>query len=450
LTADTIAAIATPPGRGAVAIVRVSGPAVREIAARVFRGNGELRPRRATSGLVLGNDGVTIDRGLALFFPAPHSYTGEDVFELHVHGSPVIARDTLIATLSAGARLALAGEFTRRAFLNGKIDLSAAEAVADAIAAEHSAAARAATAGLSGGLAREIDALRAALEGILEELAAAIDFPDEVETPARERLVARIGAVRERIAELTSNWECGRIVREGASVAIVGPPNAGKSSLLNALLGNERALVSEVPGTTRDTIEETLAFENIALRMIDTAGIRAHAGRLEAAGIERSEAALAQARIALIVVDASLPLGDSARALLSRTRGRERVVLFNKSDLGRAGYDARDGDERDALVGSVRDEATLARVRDALRAVAGGGATIDLSRPHLGTARQADATLEADRALAFAQETLLAGMPADLIGGDLAEAVRALGELTGAEAGERLLDAIFARFCIGK
>ena len=423
---------------------------MRAIAARVFRGDGELRPRRVTNGAVLGSDGAEIDRGLALFFAAPHSYTGEDVLELHVHGSPVIARDTLIAALSAGARLAAAGEFTRRAFLNGKIDLSAAEAVADAIAAEHTSAARAATARLSGGLAREIDALRAALEEILEELAAAIDFPDEVETPPRERLVARIESVRGRIAELTRNWERGRIVREGASVAIVGPPNAGKSSLLNALLGDERALVSELPGTTRDTIEETLALENVTLRLIDTAGIRAHADRLEAAGIARSEAALAEARLALVVVDASTPISREARDLLARTRERERVVLFNKSDLGRAGYDEREAPERGAVFGSTGHGTTLNEVRAALSSLVVTGETIDLSRPHLGTARQADALLEADRALAYAQETLAIGDPADLISGDVLRAVRALGELTGREADERLLDAIFARFCIGK
>jgi tRNA modification GTPase len=239
-------------------------------------------------------------------------------------------------------------------------------------------------------------------------------------------------------------------VREGAAAAIVGPPNAGKSSLLNALLGNERALVSELAGTTRDTIEESLALDGAVVRLIDTAGIRSHADRLESAGIARSEAALREARIAIVVVDGSAPLSGEAHDLLVRTRDRERVVLFNKSDLGRAGYDARDPAEADALVGSALDLATIEAVRAALASLLATSETLDLARPHLGTARQADALLEADRALAFAQETLAAAAPADLLSVDLMTAIRALGELTGRDADERLLDAIFARFCIGK
>jgi tRNA modification GTPase len=423
---------------------------VRAIAARVFHSEHSLRPRRATRGSVRDPRGRTIDEGLALLFAAPHSYTGEDVLELHLHGSPALVRETLLAVFAAGARQAEAGEFTRRAFLAGKLDLSAAEAVAETIAAEHRAGVRAAAAELSGGLAREVDGLRAQLEALAAELAASLDFPDEVATPPHADVRARLAAVHARLRELAGDYERGRLVREGAAVAIVGPPNAGKSSLFNALLGNERALVSEVPGTTRDSIEESLALDALLLRAIDTAGLRDGADALEAAGIARSEATLHAARVALVVVDGSLPLGAHARAVLERTRDRARVVFFNKSDLGRAGYDAREPAERDALSGSTRDEASLAAVRQALAAVLGADDEPDLSRPHLVTARQAGTVLEAERALGFALATLDAGEPLDLIAGDLTGAIRALGELTGREADEALLDAVFARFCVGK
>ena len=247
---------------------------MRAIAARVFHSEQSLRPRRATRGSVRDPRGRTIDEALALLFAAPHSYTGEDVLELHLHGSPALVRETLLAVFAAGARQAEAGEFTRRAFLAGKLDLSAAEAVAETIAAEHRAGVRAAAAELSGGLAREVDGLRAQLEALAAELAASLDFPDEVATPPRPDVRARLAAVHARLRALAGDYERGRLVREGAAVAIVGPPNAGKSSLFNALLGNERALVSEVPGTTRDTIEESLALDALLLRAIDTAGLR--------------------------------------------------------------------------------------------------------------------------------------------------------------------------------
>jgi tRNA modification GTPase len=370
--------------------------------------------------------------------------------ELHVHGSPAVVRETLIAAFEAGARQAEPGEFTRRAFLAGKLDLSAAEAVADLIDAERRATARAALARLSGGLASEVDLLRGRLERILEELAAALDFPDEVPAPQAQALSEEIEAVRAALSGLAGNWERGRLVREGTSVAIVGPPNAGKSSLLNALLGADRAIVSDLPGTTRDTLDETLALGVVAARLIDTAGIRSGAGRLEAAGIARSEAALAEARIALVVVDGSAPLSTEAADVLRRTRGRPRLVFFNKADLGRAGFEAREDPEREALAGSTRERADVEAVREALATLAGAGDEVDLSRPHLGTARQAGAVVEAGAALDAARETLRAGAPVDLIAADLGAAVRALGELTGREADERLLDAIFARFCIGK
>ncbi len=447
---ETIAALATAPGRGAIGIVRLSGPNALRIACGMTRGGRSLRPRVAERRAFVAADGSLIDDGLALFFPGPRSYTGEDVVELHGHGSPAVARELLLAAFAGGARMAAAGEFTRRAYEAGKLDLTAAEAVADVIAAEHRSAVRAAAARLSGGLALEIERHASELAALGEELAAALDFPDEVEAPVRSEFAGRIGAVERALADLAGTWERGRLVREGVSVTIVGPPNAGKSSLLNGLLGDERALVSTLAGTTRDTIEETAALgSGIVARLIDTAGLREPGDPLEAAGIARSEAALATATLALVVVDGSQPLGPEAAAILRRTRERPRLVLFNKLDLGSAGFEAREAVESEALAGSAREPLDIERVRASLARLA-GSASDDLARPHLGTARQADAVLEARRALGFALETLSRGDEVDLVAGDLFAARAALAELTGRDASEAVLDGVFARFCVGK
>lgn len=447
---ETIAAIATPPGRGAIAIVRCSGPDARRIAARVFRSRAPLTDRVATYGEILDVDGTVLDRGLALAMDAPRTVTGEDVVELHVHGSPVVARETLRALLAAGARAAGPGEFTRRAFLNGKLDLSAAEAVADVIEAESRAGARAAQANLTGGLRAAIAALSAPLAAVLEELAGAIDYPDEVPEPDRGDVDRRLARCEEGLAALVADWERGRVVREGLSLAIVGPPNAGKSSLLNALLGEERAIVAAVPGTTRDVIEERFFIDGVPVRVLDTAGLRASDDDVERIGIERARAALAAAAVALVVIDGARPLDDDARAVLALTRERPRVVLFNKRDLGRRGYDERAPAERDALLGSVHDAATLAAVRAAVAQAGWGEERIDLARPHLASARQADAVARAGEALQRARATLDAGDALDLIAPELLAALAALGEVTGAAATEAILDGVFARFCIGK
>lgn len=430
--------------------MRCSGPQARDVAARVFRSAQPLRDRVATYGEILDVHGAVVDRGLAIAMDAPRTVTGEDVVELHVHGSPVVARETLRALLHAGARAAGPGEFTRRAFLNGKLDLSAAEAVADVIAAETSAAARAAQANLAGALRARVDGARAALAGVLEELAGAIDYPDEVPEPPRAALSARIDAVDVALAALVRDWERGRLVREGLSLAIVGPPNAGKSSLLNALLEEERAIVSEIPGTTRDVIEESFVVDGVAVRVLDTAGLRASDDPVERIGIERARRALESAALALVVVDGSRPLDPEAAALLRTTRTRPRVVLFNKADLGRAGYDAREQPERDALAGSAFAPATVAEVRRAIAAAGWEGESLDLARPHLASGRQAEAVARAREGLAQARDTLAAGEPVDLLAPALLAALAALGEITGAAATEALLDGIFARFCIGK
>jgi tRNA modification GTPase len=443
----TIAALATPPGRGAIAIVRVSGPQVRALAVCMLP-SVRLRPRYAHYATIVDERGEAIDRGIVLFSPAPHSYTGEDMLELQVHGSPVVAREVIRALLACGARLAEAGEFTQRAFMHGKMDLHAAAAVADLIEAETRSAARAALANLGGGLASEVNALRARFTAIVEACSGAVDFPEEVPDPDRATVLRELDLIVAELHRLQHEGEVGRLVREGVSVAIVGPPNAGKSSLLNALLGADRAIVSEIAGTTRDTIEESIAIDSVRVRLVDTAGIREHADRLEAAGIERSRHALATARIALLVLDGSVPLSPEAHALLAQTADRERVVLFNKADLGEAG--AREAAIPEAISGSAREPGTLRAVRAALARVGWGGEVPDLERPHLAALREFDAVNVALAALDAACATLRAGEPVDLIVGDLQEAHAALGHVTGDVAAEDVLTGVFARFCIGK
>jgi tRNA modification GTPase len=446
----TIAAIATPPGRGAIAIVRASGPAARQVAARVFRSRRPLRDRVATYGEILDVDGELLDRGLALAMDGPRTVTGEDVVELHVHGSPLVAAETLRALVHAGARLAAPGEFTRRAFLNGKLDLSAAEAVADVIAAESRAAARAAQANLSGTLQAAIDAIRADLADLLEALAGAIDYPDEVPEPAVGEVRRRIEAAERALSELATGWERGRLVREGLALAIVGPPNAGKSSLLNALVGEARAIVAPTAGTTRDVIEERVFVGGVPVRVLDTAGLRATTDPVEHEGVERARQALAAAALALVVVDGAVPLGADARAVLAATRDRPRVVLFNKRDLGSVGYAERDAGERDALHGSVHDAATVAELVERVADIGWQSERADPTRAQLSSARQADAVARAAEALAQAHATLAGGDALDLIAPALLAAVAALGEITGAVATEAMLAGIFASFCVGK
>ncbi|MBV9334244.1 MAG: tRNA uridine-5-carboxymethylaminomethyl(34) synthesis GTPase MnmE [Candidatus Eremiobacteraeota bacterium] len=445
---DTIAAIATPPGKGAIAVVRVSGPLVGQLTERLVRAGTKLRPRVAHRATILDEAGEPLDEGLALLFPAPHSYTGETMLELQVHGSPIVAREIVRALLACGARLAEPGEFTQRAFFNGKIDLRGAAAVADVIDAETRSAARAALANLGGGLTATVEAARGTLSEILQEIAAGIDFPDEVPEPQRAEVEARLAPLLATLKELRRDGEIGRIVREGLAVAIVGPPNAGKSSLLNALLGTERAIVSDLPGTTRDTIEERIVVQGVAVRLLDTAGIRSHADRLEAAGIERTERALSGAAIALLVVDGSTPLTSEAARLLERTGGRDRIVYFNKADLGTIG--AREYAGADAVVGSVRNGATLDALRAAIARIGWGGERPDASRPHLAALYEFEAVNAAMDALESACRTLRSAQPLDFISTDLQRAFSALGHVSEQVAAEEIVDGIFSRFCIGK
>jgi tRNA modification GTPase len=344
--------------------------------------------------------------------------------------------------------LAEPGEFTRRAFFNGKIDLHGAAAVADVIDAETRSAACAALANVGGGLTATVREVRASLSEILQEIAAAIDFPDEVPEPARAAVEARLTPLLATLRQLRRDGEIGRIVREGIAVAIVGPPNAGKSSLLNALVGADRAIVSEIPGTTRDAIEERIFIDGVAVRLVDTAGIRSHADRLEAAGMERTERALNAASIALVVIDGSEPIAPEARTLLQRTAGLQRIVFFNKADVG-AGS-SRECASPGAIVGSTRDPATLDALRAAIARAGWSGERPDASRPHLVALHEFDAVNAAIEALEHACRTLQSSQPLDFAASDLQHAFSALGHVSEQVAAEEVIDGIFSRFCIGK
>ena len=442
----TIVAVATPPGHGAITIVRASGVGARAVAARLTAG-AALAPRHATRVTLVDEDGRPLDDALALFFPAPHSATGEDVVEFHLHGAPVLARELVRAAIACGARQAGPGEFTRRAFLAGKLDLDGVGAIGDLIVAETASAARAALANLGGALRAQIAGMRATLREPLERLAASIDFPDEVEEPARGPLAEMLGELESELARLQRDGEVGRLLREGVSLAIVGPPNAGKSSLLNAFLGEERAIVSDLPGTTRDSIEERFVVDGVAVRAVDTAGIRAHADRIEALGIERSQRAFESARILLLVLDASAPLSAQAEGLLARSEGRARIVFFNKADLGTSAVRAVAGH---SVIGSTFWPQSLRELRAAIAQVGWGAAQPDLERAHLAFGGQFDAVARGLDALRSARAALAAGEPLDLVGNDLRIVDAALAQLSPAEASEEMLESIFARFCIGK
>jgi tRNA modification GTPase len=444
---DSIVAVATPPGRGAIAIARVSGPAVAAIR-RTMLGNASLTARRATYLTVCDGDGKPLDRALALYFPAPNSYTGEEMLELQLHGSPVVARDVVHAMLACGARLAGPGEFTQRAFINGKIALREAAAVADLIDAQTSAAARAALANFDNALTQEVLTMRDAIAEIVTQLEASIDFPDEVPEVQPTVLLHRLEPLRIRLQRLRSDGEFGRLLRDGLAVAIVGPPNAGKSSLLNALLGSQRAIVSEIPGTTRDTIEESIAVHGVPVRLVDTAGIRAHADRIEREGIARSVAALDAAALILLVLDGSEPIGPDGLELLERTAERQRVVLLNKADLGIAA--AALEASPDAIAGSVREAPTLERVRNAIAHAGWNAQPADLAQPRLSALHEIEAVTIALDALDHACDALRRGDPADFAAGELLAAFSALGHVSEQAAAEDIVTRIFARFCIGK
>jgi len=432
---DTIAAIATPSGRGGIGIVRVSGPATPEICRKVL---GELPPARvATYARFRDARGDAVDEGIALYFPPPNSYTGEPVLELQGHGGPVVMQALLAACLDAGARLAEPGEFTRRAFLEGKLDLAQAEAVADLIDAASREAARSALRSLSGEFSAALGALQAQLIELRALTEAMLDFPEEdVDALHREDAAARLGAVRGALDEVLAKSRQGSLLRSGIHVVLAGRPNVGKSSLLNRLAGEERAIVTPVAGTTRDALREPVQIEGVPLVLVDTAGLRASSDLVERLGIERTHRELERADVVIAIFEA----GREKDELANLPAGVPRVDVYNKIDLA-PGFTAPAG----SLAVSAKTGEGLERLRKAILEAAGwssSGEPVFLARErHLRALERARGHLEAAAAESrrwefFAEELRLAH--------------GALGSITGEFTAEDLLGEIFGRFCIGK
>ncbi|MBU6483174.1 MAG: tRNA uridine-5-carboxymethylaminomethyl(34) synthesis GTPase MnmE [Betaproteobacteria bacterium] len=447
-TAPTIAAIATPPGRGGVGIVRVSG---NDLAALIDGIAGRaLPPRVATRVTFRDAHGAPIDAGLALWFPRPNSYTGENVVEWHGHGGPAVMRLLLTRCIELGARLAEPGEFTKRAFLNGKLDLAQAESVADVIEASTSAAVRAAARSLTGEFSAEVHALRDALIELRMYTEATLDFPEEdVEFLREGDVVARVAAIRERLAAILARSRRGAILRDGLAVVLVGAPNVGKSSLLNRLVGDEAAIVTPIPGTTRDTVERPIELAGIPLTIIDTAGLRETTDTVEALGIARTRAAIARADLALVLTDAREVSGDPTHAA-ELPPSLPRIAVRNKCDLaGMAAHTARGDDgEAQIWVSALTGEGIAMLEAEMLRIAGAEHATEDV---FLARERQVSALAEAAAHLAAAQKHTSITPPAiELFAEELRAAQQALSTVTGEFTADDLLGQIFSRFCIGK
>ena len=454
--ADTVAAIATPPGCGGIGIVRISGPQAEKIGLTVFRaahGGGFKSHRLYYGNIINPADGSLLDEGMAVLMRAPNSYTREDVLELHSHGGYLVVRSVLLACVSAGARLADPGEFTRRAFLNGRIDLSQAESVIDVINSRTDASLALAQSQRTGVLGRELERIRQQVIESLAVIEAYIDFPEEViESSSLEILGRNLSSCTLLVNRLIDSFRYGKVLRDGVSVLMAGKPNAGKSSLLNALACEERAIVSSVPGTTRDTIEEVVNISGLPVRIIDAAGIRCHHGdEIEQEGIRRTRSKLAEADLVLYLADGSRPLDDDDLAILSSLSSRSYITVINKSDLpcfvDRAAIPSSYGIVSiSSMTGSGLDE-----LRSLLHSFFTEGS------PHLrddilaiSNVRHRDILLRTSDSFVLFKLHLAEGASPDLLAIDLREALTALGEITGQTTPDDVLDFIFSTFCIGK
>jgi tRNA modification GTPase len=456
---DTIAAISTPPGRGGIGIVRLSGPQAASIAAQLIRLRQPLEHAHARLAEVLDENDAScerIDEAMVTWFAAPNSYTGDELVEIAAHGSPVVLDLLLRRALALGARLANPGEFTERAFLAGKLDLTQAEAVRDLIEAQTLTQARQAASQMGGALSRRVAPTKQALVELIALVEAGIDFAeDDVDVAPQAEIARRIAEFVPPLAALEVSFARGRIVHDGLTMAIVGRPNAGKSSLFNRLVERDRAIVTATPGTTRDLVTERISLEGIPLELVDTAGLRETFEEVEQLGIARSREALADAAIVLVVLDATQPLNHEERSLLAALRGRPALVAINKSDLADGGrgvlhadQSAADEFEISAVPTSALTGDGITALRERIVTLATGGAAAE---PGLLTnLRQQQAIATARTAVDDAAQANRTNIPHEMILLDLYRALWALDSLTGQTTSDDILNLIFSTFCIGK
>jgi len=478
MSEDTVAAIATPIGQAGIGVIRVSGDAALAVADRIFRpkpGRDRQAPtamEERTPGTKRPSDfashtvhfgvavdpatGEPLDEVLLTVFRAPHSYTGEDTVELSCHGGPAILRKILNAALDAGAHPPEAGEFTKRAFLNGRLDLAQAEAVNDLIRAQTDEACRVALLQLEGSLSKKVREAASTLAGILARVEASIDFPDDVEEPLPEDTRASVSLLIEELNALLATADRGRVYREGARVAIAGRPNVGKSSLLNALLRQSRAIVTPIPGATRDTIEETVNLKGVPVVAIDTAGLRETPDEVESLGVRRAEETIERAHIVILALDAQAGLTEEDLTLHARMAGKRVLAVLNKADLlsedeiGRVLDDAAKRLGASPTVVSALTGAGIEALEDRMAEMILGGPALTVESAMVTNVRHKRAIESALAGLSHALQTLDAGRPVDLLSVDLMAARNSLGEITGETATEDLIDDIFSEFCIGK
>ncbi|WP_263410963.1 tRNA uridine-5-carboxymethylaminomethyl(34) synthesis GTPase MnmE [Terriglobus tenax] len=442
---ETIVAIATPPGRGGIGIVRLSGSLAKQIAEPMLQLRAPLEAGRARFGELVDEQGEKLDEVVATFFAAPHSYTSDDVVEIAAHGAPVVLEAIVRRAIASDARLARPGEFTERAFLSGRLDLTQAEAVRDLIEAQTLHQARVAAQQLGGALAERVRPAKEALVQLIAGLEAGIDFAeDDVDVMPQEAILIALANVRAPLVELAASYAQGRMVRDGITMAIVGRPNAGKSSLFNRLVERERAIVTSIAGTTRDLVTERVSLGGIPVELVDTAGIRESSDEAESIGIRKSREAMADADLVLLVLDATQPISQEERTWMEELSAREAVVVWNKIDMQGTGT------REQAIVGvSALTGEGIVKLRSLLLAKLKAGA-ITSETAMLTNLRQQQAVQQAIDGLDNAITAVGAAIPHEMVLLDIYSALRGLDELTGATTADDVLNLIFSSFCIGK